>query len=169
MKQSVNQQGAGMMEVLVALLLLSIGVLGFIALQYRAVDAGGEALVRTQAMGLAKELGERIRANQFALASYASGLNTASAATVTKCLGTQKCSSIDMAAYDVSDIQSKAEQLGLQIKMPKCDSAAGKDRYCIYVAWGKTKPIESTSDGQACTKGGIYLPTAKCVIMETYQ
>jgi hypothetical protein len=46
-------------------------------------------------MGLAKELGERIRANQFALASYASGLNTASAATVTKCLGTQKCSSTD--------------------------------------------------------------------------
>ena len=36
------QAGVGLMEVLVALLLLAIGVLGYVALQLRAFDASAE-------------------------------------------------------------------------------------------------------------------------------
>ena len=49
MKNKKNQLGVGLVEVLVALVLLAIGVLGFTALQLRAVDATGEALTRSQA------------------------------------------------------------------------------------------------------------------------
>ncbi|HEY4713949.1 MAG TPA: prepilin-type N-terminal cleavage/methylation domain-containing protein, partial [Aquirhabdus sp.] len=42
-----SQRGVGMVEVLVAMVLLAIGVLGYAALQVRAVEATGEALNRS--------------------------------------------------------------------------------------------------------------------------
>ena len=67
----VNQQkGVGMVEVLVALLLLAIGVLGFSALQLRAVEATSEAMNQVQAMNLARDLSERIRVNRDGLLDY---------------------------------------------------------------------------------------------------
>lgn len=46
MKIKRNQKGVGLIEIIVALLILSIGILGFIALQYRAVEATSEAINR---------------------------------------------------------------------------------------------------------------------------
>ncbi|ENW26250.1 type IV pilus modification protein PilV [Acinetobacter lwoffii NCTC 5866 = CIP 64.10 = NIPH 512] len=59
-----TQQGVGLVEVLVALILLSIGVLGFSMLQIRAMDASLDASKRIQAMNLARDLSERMRANK---------------------------------------------------------------------------------------------------------
>lgn len=56
------QQGIGLAEVLVALLLLSIAVLGFSALQLRAISATDESLVRTKALTLTRNLSEVMRA-----------------------------------------------------------------------------------------------------------
>ena len=58
-----HQKGVGLMEVLVALLLLAIGVLGYTVLQLRAVDASSEALSRSQGMLILRGLAENIRAN----------------------------------------------------------------------------------------------------------
>ena len=41
-----HQKGVGLIEVLVALVLLAVGVLGYSILQLRAVDASSEALSR---------------------------------------------------------------------------------------------------------------------------
>ena len=62
-----NQTGVGMFEVLVALFVLAIGVLGFAALQLRAVDATIEANDKTLAMNVARDLAERIRINRLSL------------------------------------------------------------------------------------------------------
>ncbi|MFH4043618.1 prepilin-type N-terminal cleavage/methylation domain-containing protein, partial [Acinetobacter baumannii] len=43
------QAGVGLIEVLVALILLAIGGLGDVALQIRAMDASSEALTKSQA------------------------------------------------------------------------------------------------------------------------
>lgn len=56
------QHGVGLIEVLVAVLLLSIAVLGFSALQVRAVSATDESLVRTKSMTLVRNLAEVMRA-----------------------------------------------------------------------------------------------------------
>ena len=48
----------GLLEVLVALILLAIGVLGYVALQLRAMDASSEALSKSQAilvMGISRK------------------------------------------------------------------------------------------------------------------
>ena len=79
------QNGVGLMEVLVALLLLAIGVLGFSVLPVRAIDASQEASDRSVAMNLARDLSERIRINKTALTKYKEYIN---AKTVdTSCIG----------------------------------------------------------------------------------
>ena len=63
MNMKSKQNGVGLIEVLVALVLLAIGVLGFSLLQLRAIDAAQEATERTMAMSLARDLAERMRIN----------------------------------------------------------------------------------------------------------
>lgn len=62
MKPLSHQQGAGLIEVLVAVLLLSIAVLGFSALQVKAISATDESLVRTKSLTLVRNLAEVMRA-----------------------------------------------------------------------------------------------------------
>lgn len=62
MKSSIHQHGVGLVEVLVAVLLLSVAVLGFSALQIRAVSATDESLVRTKSLTIVRNLAEVMRA-----------------------------------------------------------------------------------------------------------
>ena len=62
MNQLTSQRGVGLIEVLVAVLLLSIAVLGFSALQVRAVSSTDESLVRTKSLTLVRNLAEVMRA-----------------------------------------------------------------------------------------------------------
>ena len=57
------QKGVGLIEVLIALLLLAVGVLGYSILQIRAVEASSEALSRSQGMLILRALAENMRAN----------------------------------------------------------------------------------------------------------
>lgn len=57
-----SQNGVGLIEVLVAILLLSVAVLGFSALQVRAVSATDESLVRTRSLTIVRNLAEVMRA-----------------------------------------------------------------------------------------------------------
>lgn len=57
-----NQRGVGLIEVMVAVLLLSVAVLGFSALQLRAISATDESLVRTKSLTVVRNLAEVMRA-----------------------------------------------------------------------------------------------------------
>jgi len=88
MHQINAQQGIGLAEVLVAVLLLSIAVLGFSALQVRAISATDESLVRTKALTLTRNLSEIMRAYPEAYvigsnSSFTSAIPTASGANPT--------------------------------------------------------------------------------------
>jgi len=62
MRTYSSQQGVGLVEVMVAVLLLSIAVLGFSALQVRAVGATDESMMRTKSLTLVRNLSEIMRA-----------------------------------------------------------------------------------------------------------
>ena len=62
MSRLSQQVGVGLIEVLVAVLLLSVAVLGFSALQVRAIGATDESLVRTKSLTLVRNLAEVMRA-----------------------------------------------------------------------------------------------------------
>lgn len=62
MKSLNRQHGVGLIEVMVAVLLLSIAVLGFSALQVQAVSATDESLVRTKSLTVVRNMAEIMRA-----------------------------------------------------------------------------------------------------------
>lgn len=77
----LNQRGVTMLEVLVALLILTIGLLGVAGLQARMQTAQIEAFQRAQAIVLMQDMVDRINANRRNATSYATGsvvLGTAS-------------------------------------------------------------------------------------------
>lgn len=80
MKCSMHEQGIGLVEVLVAVLLLSVAVLGFSALQMRAISATDESLVRTKSLTIVRNLAEVMRAYPEAYVIAATGTTFKSAA-----------------------------------------------------------------------------------------
>lgn len=162
-----NQQGVGLIEVLVALLILAVGVMGFIALQYRAIEATAESGSRIQAINLARDLAERMRVNRGAEEVYAFQLNTANTQRVfpTDCFKAD-CSSTDLADFDVAQIATKAREISMTANYLPCQG--NKDnRRCIYVAWGETAATDGIERGN-CTTGSSYEPNSTCLIMEVY-
>jgi type IV pilus assembly protein PilV len=60
------QQGVGMIEVLITLVILAIGLLGVASLQFVGSFSNKEALARTQAVLVAEQMTERLRASTVA-------------------------------------------------------------------------------------------------------
>ncbi len=63
-------RGFTLVEALVALVVLSIGMLGIAALYVESLRAGRTALVRTTAVNLASDMADRIRANRAGGVTY---------------------------------------------------------------------------------------------------
>lgn len=178
-----TQQGVGLVEVLVALILLSIGVLGFSMLQIRAMDASLDASKRIQAMNLARDLSERMRANKSGLSksitvtedevdklvdAYSNAMSGKYyiASHTPGCSGTSKCSSENFAQEDVNQILYRAYTSGMKIALNNCPGSMSLSRFCVYVAWGETVPKDGGTN--ACTSAGSFLSDSKCVVLEAY-
>jgi type IV pilus assembly protein PilV len=106
-KRTAQNQGFSLVEVLVALLVLSIGLLGLAALQTTSLQYNTGSYLRTQATFLAYDIIDRMRANTTAVADGgAYDIPTAAAATpfltsTDPTCDTSSCSSVNMAAYDL--------------------------------------------------------------------
>lgn len=166
------QKGVGLVEVLVALLLLGIAVLGFVALQVKAVVASEEAAKNVQAINLARDLSERIRMNRNGLSGYKHEQTPPIA-----CDDKVFCSPTQMAAFEYRQIENRAIEQGMEIQVHDCKGVnTSFKRKCVYVSWAGTLPIdesEASSEVLAngvltCTNGTAYNSNAKCVIMEVY-
>jgi len=73
-------RGFTLVEALVALLVLSIGLLGVAALQLSSLRANNSASSRSQATFLAYDIADRMRANRTQASAYAIGFGDATAA-----------------------------------------------------------------------------------------
>ncbi|HLT04336.1 MAG TPA: type IV pilus modification protein PilV [Pseudomonas sp.] len=106
-----RQGGFSMIEVLVTLLVFTIGLLGLAALQLNALQGTADSAQRSQATAVLQDLAERIRANpQAGAASYAGEANCA-ALPATSCadhinpatgakVNAGDCNAAQMAAFD---------------------------------------------------------------------
>jgi type IV pilus assembly protein PilV len=90
-----------MVEVLVALVVLAIGMLGIAALYLNSLQAGRSAIYRTGAVNLAADVADRIRANRTAVASYGNVYADAFA-EVPVCFTTAGCTPAQLATSDLS-------------------------------------------------------------------
>jgi type IV pilus assembly protein PilV len=94
-----RQAGVSIVEALVALVILSVGMLGIAGLYLTSVQSNRTAQTRTAAVQLINDMGDRIRSNHMAMSAYAVTLGTPPA-TATTCVAT-KCTPTQLAAYDV--------------------------------------------------------------------
>lgn len=99
-----RQLGFGMIEVLVTLVILTVGLLGLASLQLTGLKGINNSLSRTTATMIAAEMAERIRANPSGnnLGSYNS-LDTDNVTSSPGCISSS-CSSSDVALNDIYEI-----------------------------------------------------------------
>jgi type IV pilus assembly protein PilV len=183
------QHGVGMVEVLVAILLLAIGVLGYAAMQVRAVEATSEALTRSQAMILLRGLAENIRvmdtvSDQNAYTSKVHGYASITALPTApkNCVTSTSCSAAEVADFDAYQTAYAAFNQGMRVDMYACPLTAATpsssgtpavpatnvSRQCLVAAWGKTTPTVGTAATDCLTSTGSYLPTSTCIMLEAY-
>ena len=123
--------GFTLVEVLIALVILSVGMLGIAGLYVHSMQAGRTSLFRHHAVTLAGDVADRIRANPRAAAAY--GL----AGTNSNCVnGGINCSPTQMAANDIYlwD-QQAADTLPNGTVTVVFDNAILPPTYQITVAW----------------------------------
>jgi len=103
-------RGFTLLEVLIALLIFSLGLIGMAGLLSVSVRTNHSAYVRTQAVFLAQAMADRMRENNLALwaNAYNSSLTTTAPATVpTTCNYPSSCSYTDMVARDQAVFQNQ--------------------------------------------------------------
>ena len=94
--------GFSLVEVLVAVLILAIGLLGLAGLQMAGLRYSGDAGLRSQAVLLAQDIIERMIANRPGVVNGATGYAPATSPTTfpTDCAA-DPCTSSDLATYDL--------------------------------------------------------------------
>lgn len=175
-----SQSGVGLMEVLVAVVLLAVGVLGFSVLQVRAVGATSESMNRTQAMNIIRDMGERIRENAQSYTAYTTQLKASIAQAGNtppskQCQGTKTgtvanaCTATERAQYDAYQLKLSASQTGNAVGLVDCPGLqAGMRRMCAIIAWNKTTPTLGADGAKDClSAAGQYYPAASCLMMES--
>ena len=80
-KGITTQQGLTLLEILIALVVLSVGLLGIAGMQATGLRNNHAAYTKTQATALAMDMADRIRANPDGTADYA-GLDTNDSTTM---------------------------------------------------------------------------------------
>jgi type IV pilus assembly protein PilV len=138
------QQGALLIEVLVAIVICAFGLLGFAALQARATTTEFESYQRSQALVLISDMTNRLNANRANASEYVvAGLIGADAAE--DCTG-KTGSALDLCQWG-NLIRGSAEtrngaRVGSMMQARGCIAlAAGtSDRYVISIVWQGVVP-----------------------------
>lgn len=136
-------RGFSMVEALVALVVLAVGMLGIASLYVVTLRSSGSAISRMQAVNLASDLGDRIRANRNGREAYAG----AAAANGDGCVGsTESCNPAEMAAHDLFLWQQQITETlpGNPTGSVVVSDATTPRTYTITVSWsepGEAEPL----------------------------
>ena len=152
----IRQSGATMMEVLVAILIVVIGLLGLAGLQARINLSEMESFQRAQALILLQDMVDRINANRKNADSYITTVGTGTAAA--------DCSALHDAALDLCEwsnsLLGAAEstgglKVGAMIGARGCVQAIGPGtmpkQYQVSVVWQGLNP--TVAPGTTCGQG----------------
>lgn len=94
-----RRQGIALMEAMIAILVLSIGALGYAALQIKGLSASSSSMWRSKASNLAYDMADRIRANRAGAVAGAYN-NLGAPQVVTDCGAATDCLPARMAQLD---------------------------------------------------------------------
>jgi len=160
-----SQAGFSLIEVLISVLVLSIGLLGLGGLQMASLKGTHNAHFRTVASLAASELAERMRSNPLAVAAnqYAVSMNAESCESMPdkQCVSGVSCSYEESAIYDLyrvncgiaaGEVQTGGIQYDLPTAFLSVDCGAvtceTKVEHNILVRWNETDDADSDEEVQ---------------------
>lgn len=138
-----TQSGASLLEVMVALIILSIGLLGLAMLQLKGMRFNTNAYFRTQATLSANDIIERMRNNPAAASAYTA---TPSSGEPSPDCDTSNCNTTQLAAHDLwawsQALTNPATGIpGATTLITAVSSNPAAGKYTISISW--------TEEGQA--------------------
>lgn len=158
------QRGVGMIEVLIAILVLAIGALGFAGVQLVAMQNAENANHRSSAMLIAQDAVERIQANSDALSEYTSARSVVvpTSAPAQACTG--QC---DISQLDLDQLAWVANQ-SLPNGLIKIDGCDFNGLTCVVLNWGERDGNDNANDIDSCmSSSGINVSEeSNCLVME---
>lgn len=171
-----RQAGVSLVEVMVAMLVTMVGLLGFAGLQSRAMVAAEDTYVRTEAMAIAQEFLERKRINGStelflgtattdpAIATYTNTTNWTSTFTVPQCeLATSNCTPAQMALYDIDRMRAMlASNAYLPQGQMRVLQSGANGMVRVFVAWGG-EDLQACIDNNGMSSG---LSRRNCILLE---
>lgn len=165
------QRGVGMVEILVALLVLAVGVLGYAGLQLKALQGATAAQTRVRAVMLARSALELMKVNPGR--DYAGGdwphADVAAGSPPPDRNGciAQACDGAAMRAWDIRQLTWQAATdlpLGRIVVMP-CTSAAGETPLCVLVSWGGGSAASCIGGGRISGQA-VSVESLNCVVLQ---
>ena len=144
--RGAGQRGVTMIEVLIAIFILTVGMLGAASLQYQMQTAEREAYQRTQAIVLLQDMVARINANRKNAVDYATVTPLGEASTI-DCTAPATLAARDQCAWDAAlrgaSERSGATQLGAMTGARGCVesvSATMPRQLLVSVTWQGLSP-----------------------------
>jgi type IV pilus assembly protein PilV len=136
-----KSEGFSLVEVLIALIIMSVGMLGIAGLYVQSMQAGRTSMLRHHAITLAGDVADRIRANPTARDAY-----SAAAGVDYDCVARDRnCDIQQMAAHDIFLWQAQAAEF----LPPMADGSQAVEvlffpgalpRYTITIRWDEPTP-----------------------------
>lgn len=149
MRLALRARGYSMLEVLLALVVLSVGLLGAAAMLLDSLRTHGGALRRMGATQVARDMAERILANPRGRANY----DTRGAAPdVGDCVESGDCEALQLAAIDRARFASAAQALfahqefTASVEFAPAIGPAAPDRYVISLRWRDSRNDTDDTD-----------------------
>lgn len=161
----LQQRGVTLIEVMVTVLVLSIGLLGMAALQARLQKSEVEAYQRSQALLLLGDMANRLAVNRSNAASYPAAITTVGAGM--NCpTGTATLLERDASEW-CRLLQGASEQLngnsvGTLLGGRGCVEQINTGEYLITVAWQGLTPLTAPPAGVICGSGS-YNGAGGCI------
>jgi type IV pilus assembly protein PilV len=136
---SSRQNGVTIVEGLVALVILSVGMLGIASLYVASLKSGRTALIRTEAVNLVNDMIDRIRANGAGRAAYDTD-DYSAPTNPCNAGGENACSNAELASADLKSwlaaVDATLPATGRSATVQFTDGAGVvPDRYRVQVAW----------------------------------
>lgn len=153
MPQRPRPTGFTLIEAMVALLVLSVGVIGVAALHGQSLAASRSAIFRSQAINLASDMADRIRVNPGAQLAYA-GPSSDHGCDHPGNRGGVACTPAERAAHDLFDWRTAiGANLPDGAGTVSVDTNSNPATYTVIVAWE-----EATESGRASLPLTFRLP-----------
>jgi len=176
MNKSKHGAGFTMVEVLVSMVIFSVGLIGIAKMQVVAKQSNYDAVQRVAATSIAEDLLSRMRSNHEVLSDYVSntgsttiGSNSISTEPTPTCSSGSTCTANQLVSHDLWEIEqlldgateldtssNKTGGINLPTLCITGDAAGGSGVYTVTVAWRGKAALSNLNTNTCGASSGQY-------------